>query len=111
WFDLAYGGGYFVLVGRDQPGSVIGRIASSPDGTNWTFRFPDSFTPLRGITYFRDTFITVGYGGVILQSDPLTGPIPLQLERPNLVNGVWQLTLRGDTGQVSRIEASADLSQ
>src|SRR5207249_2733426 len=37
WTDLAYGGGYFVLVGRDQPGSLIGRIASSPDGTNWTF--------------------------------------------------------------------------
>jgi len=109
WTDVTYGGGYYVMAGLDQPGFLLGRIATSPDSTNWTFRFPDSYSIFGGVTYVQGTFIVVGGGGTILQSDPLLAPAPLQLQNPRLTGGGFQLTLRGGTGEVYRVDSSADL--
>ena len=98
------------MTSTPQPGQLVGRIVTSPDGTNWTFRFPNSYSILGGVTYTHGTFIVVGEGGTILQSDSLVDPLPLQLENPRMANGAFQLTLRGGTGQVYRVDSSADLS-
>jgi len=63
------------------------------------------------VTYTHDTFIIVGDGGTILQSDPLIGPAtPSRFENLKLDGGFFNFTVRGDTGQVNRIDASSDLS-
>lgn len=65
--NAAYGNGTFVLVG------MSGKLATSPDMTNWTIRNiqSDSGTALYGVDFGGSAFVAVGYdtaGSVIFAS-------------------------------------------
>lgn len=74
---VASGYGLFVAVGGDVdefgyfPNTTL--LATSSDGINWALRTSTTKEPLYGITFGNNTFLTVGYSGTILQSDPLSG--------------------------------------
>ncbi|HOI93898.1 MAG TPA: hypothetical protein PK250_04250 [Syntrophobacter fumaroxidans] len=67
---ISYGGSnVFAAVG------TLGQILTTPDGTTWTFRKSGTTKKLYGIAYGNSsngkTFMAVGEGGMILQSDSL----------------------------------------
>jgi len=75
---IAYGGGTFVVVG-DVHDYGIGALGArgpvftltSPDGETWTPRSSGTQYELHGVTYGGGTFVAVGVGGSIVQSDPI----------------------------------------
>lgn len=68
---ISFGGGtIFAAVG------TLGQILTTPNGYTWTFRTSGTQKTLNGIIYGvgtnGKTFITVGDGGIILQSGPMS---------------------------------------
>jgi hypothetical protein len=62
FFDIAYGSGRFVVIGRDvAPG--IGFIITSTDGTNWMKGDLALTNLFNGVTFGRDQFVAVGNNG------------------------------------------------
>jgi hypothetical protein len=57
-FDIAYGNGTFVAVGKTYDGRC--RVATSRDGVTWTETIFDISGALFGVTYGYDTFVAVG---------------------------------------------------
>jgi hypothetical protein len=72
--QIAFGAGYFVAaVGYDEIGSVRREsfIWTSSDGVNWTRHRPFTERALTAVAFGNGSFVVVGTGGTILQSDPL----------------------------------------
>ena len=53
-----------------------GTILTSPDGVTWAIRSSGTSDYLLGVAYGNGTFVAVGYGGTILQSDPVAINLP-----------------------------------
>ncbi len=70
--DFASGAGILYTVGRDRDNSNAEVDLISDDGLNWTTISPGSLDDRYGITFFNNTFITVGADGSIRQSDTTT---------------------------------------
>ena len=73
---VAYGDGIFVVVGSDvdfrlEGSYARGVILTSADGITWTERDSGTANSLLGVTCGDGTFVAVGEGGIILQSDLL----------------------------------------
>lgn len=66
--DLAYGDGAYVAVGWNysQPKPIL----ISSDGINWIARGAGTNRFLQGVCYGSRRFTAVGFGGVIVTSDP-----------------------------------------
>jgi hypothetical protein len=92
---VTYGNGTFVAVGSDVVPKYVdghgpsydGVILTSTDGVNWKQRNPGIAYPLLGVIYGNNTFVVVGEGDTILQSDPL----PSILSVPTTQN-IYQYT-------------------
>lgn len=97
-FDIAYGNGLYVSVGREPdptkswwpPSAIIyrGVIAISLDGWDWTrLTFPSSLPSLRGVVHNGETWIAVG-DDVVLRS----------------ANGVeWEQAAAGNLGRLNAV--------
>jgi hypothetical protein len=98
--NVAFGGGYFVAVGgeTDFPSSESS-VWSSQDGATWTRHSIFGGQALPAVTYGNGSFVTGGYRGGILQSDPL---IALSLS----MNPVAKLTISGPNQRTYEIEYS-----
>jgi photosystem II stability/assembly factor-like uncharacterized protein len=59
---IAYGRGIFVVTG------TLGKIATSPDGTNWTARDSKINNHIKAIAYGDGTFVAVGDKGNLIRS-------------------------------------------
>ncbi len=89
---LAFGDGIFVSAG------AAGSIFTSTDGLNWTSRDSGTNYWLGGVAYGQNTFVVVGNGGLIFQSDPIV-TLGLTLGASN------QLSVIGPTGRTCEIQA------
>ena len=62
-YDVAFGNGLFVAVGKD------GKIVASTDGRRWTLVASGSSALLAAVTFGNDRFVAVGEEGTILASE------------------------------------------
>lgn len=104
---IAHGSGIFVSVGGWSCGDfgcpTPGAIAISRDGAEWSLAAgPGDFSWLRGVAYGNGSFVAVGDGGTILQSDPV---ISLGL----IIDEFPRLTLCGRVPGTYRIERTDTL--
>src|SRR5262249_25521779 len=76
------------------------------DGINWTGHWPGREIGLFNIAYGDGRFVTVGYGGAILESGPM---ITLSLA-PSHVTGMPSLSVDGPSGLDYTIQISNDLT-
>jgi hypothetical protein len=65
--DVAYAGGYFVVVGE------AGTILTSRDGANWSSRTSGTKEWLGGLSYGKNAFIAFGHEGLTIRSGILSG--------------------------------------
>lgn len=68
--DIAYGGGHFVVVGRE------GIITTSSDGLAWTQQRSGTDESLEGVAYGSGRFVVVGGGGTVLSATSEGGGPP-----------------------------------
>ena len=100
-YDIAWGGGYFVLVGDrfvppcTQPCFLQPAIYFSGDGTNWDVRGKSSYGRFSGVAFGTGTFVIVGETGEILQSDPIPEPPTISTQPQD------QILLAGGTASFS----------
>src|SRR5438874_6463822 len=93
-----------VFLGRTTAGTKL-----SENGSEWTLRPWIHYYGSRRIVQSRGTLFSVGFGGGVLQSAPLSaGP---QCNSPRMgPDGSYQFTITGQFPQDIRIEISPDLS-
>jgi len=97
---VTYGNGLFVMIGSSPT------LLASPDGVNWSSRWPGATNQLWGIVYGNGRFVTVGGQGTILESDSI-----IRLGLPGQGHtGSLHLSLTGPTGIHYSIERSTDLT-
>ncbi len=88
---IRFGGGLFIVLGQEQQQSgYVTQILTSADGTNWMAHYPGTVSGLLDVTFGDGTFLAVGGGGIILQSDPLSNSAPaiaLQPESQRVLAG------------------------
>jgi hypothetical protein len=97
---IAYGNGYFV-------GSTGGALASFDEDLRWTVRDTYCGWWLNSVAFGKDTFVAVGGGGTILQSDPVVPPPPATLKAR--LRAPVELELLGEPGRTYRIERAGSL--
>lgn len=68
FMEMVYEDGAFIAVGTTFYGDEEGFTLASPDGINWTTEIVGDDW-LRDVAFGNDTFVAVGTGGLILQSD------------------------------------------
>ncbi|MEY2407805.1 MAG: hypothetical protein QOF48_475, partial [Verrucomicrobiota bacterium] len=88
-YRAAFGNGYFITAG--DPGGFL----ASHDGQNWVMHGITNRAFFDGMTFGRNTFVAVGSGGTIVQSDDLSGPA---LTGSKVTNG-FQVVIAGALGQ------------
>jgi len=100
---LTFAGGYFVALAN----TLNSNLMVSTNGQDWEVHgFGTNFLA-NAIAFGNNTFVAVGNGSVIVQSDILTGQSPNQ---PSLAMGqVPSLTITGEPGRDYRIEYTDDL--
>ena len=71
---LAYGNGIYFAGGRDLGNSSARLNVISTDGNTWSSTSASGSTNRNAAVFFQNTFITVGSGGEIWQSDAIPAP-------------------------------------
>ncbi len=103
-YHVRYDHGMFVAVGDHRT------LMTSTNGLDWVAHDSGTDNPLNGVAYGNGTFVTVGYGGAILQSGELPssalrlGPIV------GLANGAFAVTVSGPVGYQWEMQGSTDLT-
>jgi hypothetical protein len=111
---VVYGDGVYVAVGGAQLGNTSqpsgtnwvgfpGVIVTSLDGKQWDMPQITSTNTFWSAAYGQNTFVVVGWGGQILQSDPVLTLKPTPQQN--------QLSIRGPIGQTCTIEATDALGE
>lgn len=118
---ITYAQGHFVAVGAfglgyGPPLSSYGHccqagILTSADGLTWTHRPVNGSGHLNGVTYWNDRFVVVGAYGAILQSEPLSEPVPRLHISKSPGNGGPNLALVGGGGWNYRVVTNTNLSE
>ena len=110
---IAFGNGVFVALpttvtlgfaGHPFEPAIQNQILTSTDAANWQTKAPGTGSPLKAITFGNGSFMVVGDGGAILESDPI-----LSLTGRQIPSG-FELTRAGGVGRPCRIQATTNLS-
>ena len=101
---VCHGRGIFTAVGYN------GAMMTSTNGLNWVNRNSGTSTPLTGVAYGDSTFLTVGFGGTILQSGVLPSPALRLGPILNSADGAVTVTASGTQGYSWEVQASTNLS-
>lgn len=114
---MAYGGGIYFGAGFEPVGDRPNFDVFSLNGNDWYTYEPPTTKRRKDAVYFKNTFITVGDGGEIWQSDPFT---PLQdkltiteMGSPTLDGSHSEVRHKflGLPGQRRKLQFTPDLSQ
>jgi hypothetical protein len=101
---LTFAGGYFIALANVNGSNLL----VSTNGQDWESHGFGTNLVANGIAFGNNTFVTVGDGSVILQSDPSGSPL---VTPPSLaMSQVPSLTITGEPGRDYRIEYTEDLS-
>ena len=104
--DLTFWDGIFVAVGRTVFPDSAAHIQTSTNGVQWQVRDSGWTNGLLSVAYGSGTFVAVGEGGAILQSDDtrarLTGRIDAN-------TGAVELSVTGGLVRSYRLQAAANL--
>jgi hypothetical protein len=101
---LAFAGGYFVALANGAGSNLM----VSTNGQDWDLHSFGTNWTANGIAFGNNTFVAVGNGSVILQSDVLTSSL---ITQPTLaMSQVPSLTITGETGRDYRIEYTDNLA-
>lgn len=87
-YKVAWAGTQFIGVGAQ------GRIATSPDGENWTTHTSGTTESLFGVAWSGSRFVAVGYNGTILMS--LNGSTWTTTAQPGELGGFLAVAWGGD---------------
>jgi len=101
---VCHGRGIFTAVGYN------GAMMTSTNGLNWVNRNSGTSAPLTGVAYGNSTFLTVGFGGTILQSGALPSPSLRLGPILNSVGGAVTVTASGTQGYPWEVQASTNLT-
>ena len=101
--SVSFGNGYYLAAGA---GSTV---LTSPDGAIWTSRSVGltGGQSLYGSAFFNGRFAVVGTGGTILESDPISPLLDLQIQR---ISGASMFTVFAAAGNSYRIQSCTNLS-
>jgi hypothetical protein len=110
--SVAFGDGLFVGVGD------LGALVTSTHGNYWTVRdCGQGLSSLLDVTYGRNTFVAVGGGGLILQSDPILALSLRQIAPGSLAGGEsngqgsqTELTISGPAGGTCQIQSAGEIA-
>lgn len=101
---VSYGNGLFLAGGSNYRGAQS--LLTSSDGTNWVLNPLGAKVTINEIAYGAGTFVTVGSGGAILQSDDLRVPwLTGQVDS----SGEFEIVATGEVGRQYRLQLSEDL--
>jgi hypothetical protein len=101
---LTFAGGYFIALGNVATSNLL----LSTNAVDWELHGFGTNLVANGIAFGNNTFVAVGNGSVILQSDTTGGP---NAAPPSLAIGqVPNLTITGEPGRDYRIEYTDDLA-
>lgn len=101
---VAYGNGLFVVGGANYHTSQS--VLTSCDGTNWALIPWGAKAVVNDIVYAAGTFVAVGAGGAILQSEELRSPWLTGKRTPS---GEFEVDATGELGRPYRLQVSEDL--
>ena len=114
--NVTYGEGLYVAVSSSPIGTYVngqpindGRVFTSANGVTWQERVSASFGPLYGAAFLNNTFLLVGNGGTVLQSEPVG--VAVLSAAANLVTGAYEVKItNSELGGIYRLQACTDLS-
>jgi len=102
---VAYGNGLFIAAGDHTYGK--GTILASVDGLVWHPFNSDVTRNFRAVTYADASFLIVGNGGTILQSENFA---PARLTSRGNVSGGFEFVVTGESSRPYRLQSSTNLT-
>jgi hypothetical protein len=103
---VTFGDGLFLAVGVSNYFASPPRVLTSADGLRWEVHESGWTNQLNGVAYGNGTFVAVGAGGAILQSEDTRPHLSATIEAST---GGVQLSITGGLVRCHRVQAATEL--